>query len=163
MSAIKYPSGSIQVGDQFSTAEYDAPITVSAIFSYGGKIQVAVGFSDKVTLMSGSLFVEHVVSGFYIPSGTALFIEGTRFVQPSDETLVTILGVSDRKERFTSSSGTTSEFIYFVRRYDPRGTVSFAAVKESYLVSLTLVGATVPPELPTNPSLPGVIEIILEV
>lgn len=163
MSVIKYQGGVINEGDQFTTADFDAPLTVSAIFSYAGKITVAVGFSDKSTLMSGSLFVEHVLSGFYVPSGTPRFIEGSRFIQASDETLVTVLDVSDRKERFTSTNGTTSEFVYFVRRYDPKGSVGFMAVKESYLAALTLVGATVPIELPTNPDLPGTIEIILEV
>lgn len=163
MASIKYPGGVIREGDQFITADFDAPITVVAIYAYNGKEFVSVGFSEKVTIMDAKVFVEHVTSGFYMHSGTPLLIEGTRFVQPSDATLVTVLGVSDRKERFVSTNGDTYEFMYFVRRYDAQGKVNYATVKESYLLSLTLVGATVHPDLPTNPALPGTIDIILEV
>lgn len=163
MALIRYAGGVITEGAQFITADFDAQLTVTAIYSYDGKINVVVGFSGKMQIMDAKVFVEHVTSGFYMHAGTPSVIEGTRFIQPSDETLLTVLHVSDRKERFTTANGDAYEFMYFVRRYDKDGKVNFATVKESYLNSLHLVGTTEQPDLPTNPNLPGVIDIILEV
>lgn len=163
MSTIKYAGGVITEGDMFVTADFDAQLTVTSIFSYGGKVNVVIGFFGKVQIMDAKVFVEHVTSGFYMHSGTPYFIEGVRFLQPSDETLITVLAVSDRKERYTTTNGDAYDFMYFVRRYDKDGKVNFATVKESYLKSLHLVGTTEQPDLPINPNLPGIIDIILEV
>lgn len=163
MSAINYPGGTISENDVFTTADYDMPITVSSIFSYGGNIMVAIGFAGKVTLMTGEKFVEHVTTGFYLPSGTALFVEGERFRQLNDESLITVLGVSDRKERFVSTSNASYQFMYFVRRYNMNGEVNYTVVQESYLAGLFKVTTTIVPDLPYNPNLPGTIDIILEV
>lgn len=161
INRIAHGETTVSVGDVFYIPDNVHPVTVLALYQ-NDKSRAVLGYAGEEHFIDGGTLLSRVANGTWTSVGQPAHRVGSRFRQPSTDTLVTVKGVSDRQVK---NGGETPRFQYFVQHVDANGTISYTTLDERFLDAyepeLSVVVRPFPPEAPGENVIDEV-EIIIE-
>lgn len=143
-------------GDVLYMADNIHPVVVLAIYQNQDETpRTVLGYGGNEYLMDCATLLSSIRSGYFSSIGTPSYQKGARFRQPNTDTLVSVIGVSDRR-----SNG---QFHYFVQHVDANGAITYTTLDETtlkgYPRETSVVVRPFPTDLPTDAD---IIELVIE-
>lgn len=130
ITRISHGDTLIEVGDVLYIPDNVHPVTVLALYQTD-RTRAVLDYAGTEQLIDGGVLLSRVANNTWTRVGSPLFDKrGQRFRQPSTDTLVTVLSVSDRQ---VLNGFPNPHFQYFVQHIDANGVISYTTLDEMTL------------------------------